>query len=122
MKVIDVINKINNGEILTNTILNCNGFLYYVIVIDKKLYFINTYNEGLQEVSNKYIFECFKNNYDFEIINPVEETPKEELEEDKKIEPLNVGIFEETPFFASNGEIMAIKINEIIDYINKENK
>ena len=40
--------------------------------------------------------------------------------EDKKIEPLNVKSFEETPYFASNGEIMAIKINEIIDYINKE--
>ena len=115
VKIIDVINKINNGEILTNTILNCNGFLHYVIVIDKKLYFINTYNEELQAVSSKYIFECFKNNYDFEIINPKEEKTNEIIEEDKKIEKLTI-----MSRFTRNQKAIARKVNEVIDYINKE--
>jgi hypothetical protein len=113
MKVIDLLNKIANGEIGTGTIFYVNGdFFYDLVVINENLYVINTMSKQIELLENKYINRFIRDDVELLIL-------KEENIEDKKIEKLEYienGDFIEVP---SNQELMS-KINEIIDYIMED--
>lgn len=123
MRVIDLLNKIANGEIETGTIFYVNGdFFYDLVVINENLYVINTMSKQLELLENKYINRFIKDDVELLIL-------KEDNIEDKKIEKMS-DFYEEQinengsmsePFNKHELKIIS-KINEIIDYINKEDK
>ena len=111
MKVIDLLNKIANGEIENNTIFYVKGdFFYDLIVIDEKLYVINSMTKQLELLESKYIGRFIRDDVELAILKEVEI-----IEEDKKIEKLSWYSSDELQ------ESMIKKINEIIDYL-EENK
>ena len=69
MKVIDLLNKIANGEIETGTIFYVNGdFFYDLVVINENLYVINTMSKQLELLENKYINRFIKDDVELLIL------------------------------------------------------
>ena len=106
MKVIDLLNKIANGEKPPKKIKYDNKICFYDE--EKKDYYVN----GDFCLCEDYI------SFNLEDLNDEVEI----IEEDKKIEMLPM--IEEDELYVAYLEINQTrrKINEIIDYINKENK
>ena len=121
MKVIDLLNKIANGEEIPKKIKVSSGIIFEYDGIDYK-----------NKDYNKYFFDSYMQitekdmNMEVEII---EDIPKE----DKKIEKLNIEIQDERTgnayirneygtkcYLTKRSKIIANKINEIIDKINGE--
>ena len=110
MKVIDLINKVANGEEVPEKIIY-EGEIY-------------TFREDLNDYENEYPdFEEGIDKYKYLFEDPYGKDYKEFfndsvkiIEEDKKIENIGTIYFNETPTEA----ILHRKIEEIIDYINKE--
>lgn len=139
MKVIDLLNKIANGEIETGTIFYVNGdFFYDLVVINENLYVINTMLKQLELLENKYINRFIKDDVELLILKEenIEEEPRDievcgsfftrseynklaGIKEDKKIEKVNEDKFND---LHNNTKIILLKnkINEIIDYLDKE--
>lgn len=123
MKIIDILNKIANGEEVPQKV-KYNGIIYTRVndyntkeVID----YLN-HNESLFQINDGFEY-CFIKTY---LDNEVEI-----IEEDKKIEKIEKlrfvshcsGTFaEEQAFRNRRDDEMTTKINEIIDYLNRENK
>ena len=98
MKVIDLLNKIANGEEVPKKIKYC-GVDYY---------WTNSTYENSEADEVLFWFDVYSEehlNDEIEII-----------EEDKKIEKLDL-IYDYTPYMQFR--VLANKINEIIDYLNK---
>lgn len=74
MGIIDLLSKMVNGEIAEDSIFYVNGdFFYYLIVIDKQLYAINTRTKQLELLENKYIAKFIIDNIELlELKNTVE--------------------------------------------------
>ena len=108
MKVIDLLNKIANGEIGdTKFIYDDTYYHYFDVSGDILEYTDKTYeNEGI--VANE----------DFNVLNLNDEI--ELIEEPKKIEKIDRDSYVITRNNKFVIEDMFNKINEIIDYINKE--
>lgn len=103
IRVIDLFNKRANGEEIPEKI-KYNGEIYYL-------------NDGNYSTYNKYGYlkRFFQWEWSlFEHLNDEIEI----IEEDKKIKNIGTIYFNETPTEA----ILHRKIEEIIDYINKEDK
>ena len=105
IKIIDILNKIANGEEVPRAV-KYYGFIYeYKICELEEL----TYNNEKGNLFEHYVM-------DIEHLNDYVEI----IEEDKKIE--KIGYYSLGVGLVASGEEMVDKINEIIDYINKENK
>lgn len=79
MKIIDLLNDIENDEIEDGTIFEVIGdFFYKLIVIDKNLYCINEMTKQLEILDSKYIGRF--DNRQYEIIEL-----SKKVEEEKKI-------------------------------------
>jgi hypothetical protein len=112
MKIIDLLNKIANGEEVPKFIKYDNS-IFRLKESDFKYYYVDEYNTLFEEM---IVLENLNN--EIEII-----------EEDKKIEKIkslnNVGGCPNIVYFGDNQQlnnhILKDKINEIIDHINKEN-
>ena len=123
MKIIDLLNKIANGEIEDETMISCNGFFNNIVYRDKNLYWVHR-NEI---VETKYITEAIQNNYEFKIY-----TELEILEEEKKIpEKLEIYEDEEGHYFIDKhckkiyitcDEVNFIveEFNQLIDYLKSK--
>ena len=113
MKVIDLLNKIANEEEVPK-IISYEGVKYHIDELER--FYVNDNRKGLLE----YIFDYLN---DYDALNDYVEI----LEEDKKIEKLNCLVDEDGELtiegfaFDREQKIQIVnKINEIIDYINKE--
>ena len=83
MKIIDLLNDIENDEIEDGTIFEVIGdFFYKLIVIDKNLYCINEMTKQLEILDSKYIGRF--DNRQYEIIKL-----SNKVEEEKKASTLN---------------------------------
>jgi hypothetical protein len=105
MKVIDLLNRIANGEEVPKKIRYDSDTYYYIEDNREGVCYINTALDR-ENIWSHFLYNISTLNDEVEIIK-----------EDKKIEKLEYienGDFIEVP---SNQELMS-KINEIIDYIN----
>lgn len=102
IKIIDLLNKIANKEKVPNEIIY-EGKHYYNVGNEEQAYYENS------ELDDCMLFLAI---YNEKGLNDYVEI----LEEDKKIELLI------KKNFTRNQKQIANKINEIIDYLNKENK
>ena len=102
MKVIDLLNKIANGEEVPKKI-RFNNIEWNKVYGEKNVCYINEYDSD-------FFLYFFRKNLDFTLNDEVEI-----IEEDKKIERITNEAFLNSPF----GELVGGKFNEIIDYINK---
>ena len=102
MKVIDLLNKIANGEEVPKKI-RFNNIKWNRVYGEKNVYYIDEYD-------NDFFLHFFRNNLDFTLNDEVEI-----IEEDKKIEKFKFGKIEDSEHY----EIKR-KINEIIDYIMED--
>lgn len=102
IKIIDLLNKIANGEEVPKKIKYENDIYKH---IDNYCYYCDETNLIL---SDRIFAEYSKLNDEVEII-----------EEDKKIEKLEYEEMDDMVGIPTNQELME-KINEIIDYLNKE--
>ena len=103
MKVIDLLNKIANGEEVPKKIRFREDLLFYDEDIDYKD------NDGLSLFNDKCCINQEELNEEVEII---EDTPKE----NKKIEKIDLPI----PSLSPQLIFLSTKINEIIDRLNGE--
>ena len=112
IKIIDLLNKIAKGEKVPEKNIY-NGNTYYNVGNEKQAYYENSELED-----SMLMFAIYSESH----LNDEVEI----IEEDKKIEKLEEysldkdGKYEITPTLYE--QILKNKINEIIDYINKENK
>ena len=148
MKVIDLLNKIANGEEVKFKILDndeikdeifeieneslrnrtCGKWIEVKVSIDTwesiSSYFLNKEVEIIEEdkkdnfTGTKY-YQDGREIYRIYSQPPFKCRDDVEVEEDKKIEKLSFGDVSGTPKRANENDIID-KINEIIDYINKE--
>lgn len=110
MKIIDLLNKIANGE-MEESLFYVNGdFFYDLIVIDKNLYVINTTAKKLELLESKYISRFVRDNVELLRLDNFEK----KLEEKKIPEKLN------KQHFHKKQRQLANKINEIIDYLESK--
>ena len=120
MKIIDLLNKIANGEEVPQMV-SYEGKKYHIDELDH--FYVNDDKKALLE----YIFDYLN---DFDALM----TEIEIIEEEKKI-PKKLKIQNETIgnayitnaqgtkcYLTKHSKMIAEKINEIIDYIEKENK
>ena len=118
IKVIDLLNKIANDEEVPNKIIY-NGSCYYNVGNKEQAYYEN------DEVDdNLFLYAIYNEkhlNDEVEII--------EDVEEDKKIEKLNISylslddsVLSQINTIHCNTVTMEEKINELIDVVNKLNK
>ena len=141
MKVIDLLNKIANGEIENDTIFYVKGdFFYDLIVIDEKLYVINSITKQLELLESKYIGRFIRDDVELAILKEVEIIEEKEMCHKCGKHPIEynqtycefcLGISEEEKkipeklkckYTSQIGKIeLAKTINEIIDYL-EENK
>lgn len=128
IKIIDILNKIANGEKPPKKIYYKNEIFEYdekekdYVHIDFTEYLFDVYL--ITDILNDEveILETTITMKDDKFTGWEAETKcddEKNLLESNKIEKLDVKLFEETPYFASNNEIIAIKINEIIEAINE---
>ncbi len=126
MKIIDLLNDIENDEIEEGTIFEVIGdFFYKLIVIDENLYCINEMTKKLELLDSKYIGRF--DNRQYEIVKL-----SNKVEEEKKIpEKLNIeddgntitlfGEKENEWTILDNVDVsICNKINEIIDYLKSK--
>lgn len=71
MKVIDLLNKIANGEIENKTLIGCDAFFHDLIVYGKNLYFINVNMKEFSIFETRYVCESIENNYEFYIYKKI---------------------------------------------------
>lgn len=122
MKVIDLLNKIANGEEAPKKIK---------ILSDNKVFEYNCDFDYIGENGDELFGECLANTMNIHIFLNDE---VEIIEEDKKIEKLEIVNNGSVNAYAlldeygtkcaltKHSKVMCDKINEIIDYLNKENK
>ena len=110
MKVIDLLNKIANGEEVPKKI-RFDNMLWYKINGEKYTYYVN-------ENDNDLFVYIFRKNLTFNLNDEVEI-----IEEDKKIKKLDLDKEESLKAVIKTAQdyVLADKINEIIDYL-EENK
>ncbi len=63
MDIIELLKKIYNGEIKDDTIFYGGDLFYKLIVVDKKLYIVNTRTLDLEPVESDLIVSFVVNNY-----------------------------------------------------------
>ena len=117
IRVIDLLNKIANGEKVPEKIEYRNKIFIYDK--DNQCYIVENYNEYDDLHMSLSNHKGTDLNYEVEII-----------EEDKKIEKIDLSEWAEITYnedwkllaydFNRNSNLFVDKINEIIDYINKE--
>jgi hypothetical protein len=113
MKVIDLLNKIANEDEIPEKIKYENYIYWY----DKNW---KDYKNAQVEFRS-YLISCRYHNTDF--LNEEVEIIDDEQEEDKKIEKFYFSVYQDQKLGGREVvEQLETKINEIIDYINKENK
>lgn len=105
IKIIDLLNMISKGEEVPKKI-RFNNIEWNKVYGEKNVCYINEYDSD-------FFLYFFRKNLDFTLNDEVEV-----IEEDKKIERITNEAFLNSPF----GELVGGKFNEIIDYINKEEK
>lgn len=107
MKVIDLLNKIANGEEVPE-LVKYNGIIYnYVGIYKHGVRYVN-----LDETDKSFRYLIFNvNNFNDEV-EIIEDTSKE----DKKIEKIEIS----SRSFIRNQKVIIHKINEIIDRLNGE--
>ena len=116
MRVIDLLNKISNGEEVPSKIKYRNKIFVYDK--DNQCYIVENYNEYddlLMSLSNHKGTDL---NYEVEIIEESKGAPE-------KIEPLQKDYMtlDDIKFTFSNSEMIIVdKINEIIDYLESKGK
>lgn len=103
MKVIDLLNKIANGEEVPQKIKYGEDTYYY------------EFNEYLLETEDENELRNLMGKYNLNILN----NEVEVIEEDKKIEKLNMKEMKEDSHSTQNEIMLGYKINEIIDKVNK---
>ena len=90
IKIIDLLNKIANGEIEYGTIFYVNGdFFYNLIIIDEELYVINTMTKQLELLGGKYIDRFIRNDVELLKLNDEVEIPEEMTESEKAVRGWN---------------------------------
>ena len=121
MKVIDVLNRIANGEELPNKI-RFNNIEWNRVYGEKNVCYIDEYD-------NDFFLHFFRNNLDFTLNDEIEI-----IEEDKKIEKLEIVHNGSANAYAllneygtkcaltKHSKVMCDKINEIIDKLNEMEK
>ena len=103
MKIIDLLNKIANGEEVPKKIKTCDDEIFYYDETDDN------------EVAR------YKNKNDVPIIDEFYLNDEVEIiEEDKKIEKIGNDYYHKTQ--PEQNQIFQRKINEIIDYLMEDNK
>ena len=110
MKVIDILDRIANGEEVPKKI-RFDDMLWYKINGEKYTYYVN-------ENDNDLFVYIFRKNLTFNLNDEVEI-----IEEDKKIKKLDLDKEESLKAVIKTAQdyVLADKINEIIDYL-EENK
>lgn len=63
MQIIDLLKKIENGEIKDATLFYGGDLFYKLIVIDKNIYILNTNKKEFQLANSKLIGNFIKNEY-----------------------------------------------------------
>lgn len=63
MNIVELLEKIENGEIKDDTIFYGGDLFYKLIVVDKKLYVLNTHCNEFQLVDSHLIGSFIKNKY-----------------------------------------------------------
>ncbi len=123
MKIMDLLNDIENGKIEDGTIFEVIGdFFYKLIVIDKNLYCINEMTKQLEILDSKYIGRFDNRQYEIvKLSNKVEEEKK--LPEKYNNSTIN-GMKCAASFDALKPYIKLIMTtqNGIIDYIKSKGK
>lgn len=120
IKVIDLLNKIANGEEVPQMV-SYGGVEYHIDELEQ--FYVNDDRQALLE----HIFDYLN---DFDAL-----MTEVEVIEDKKIEKLNIETQNKETgncyitneygtkcYLTKHSKIIANKINEIIDYLNKENE
>jgi len=128
MKVIDLLNDIENDEIEDGTIFEVIGdFFYKLIVIDKNLYCINEMTKQLEILDSKYIGRFGNRQYEIiELSNKIEEEKK--IPEKLKIEQdghtyNNFYIVNQNGtkcYLTKHSKMIVETINQLIDYLKSK--
>jgi len=122
MKIIDLLNDIENDEIEDGTIFEVIGdFFYKLIVIDKNLYCINEMTKKLELLDSKYIGRF--DNRQYEIVKL-----SNKVEKEKKIlilEKLELPSFIEFKTMTPEARYVVTAkeydvLNDIIDYLKSK--
>ena len=131
MKIIDLLNDIENDEIEDGTVFEVIGdFFYKLIVIEKNLYCINEMTKKLEILDSKCIGRFDNRQYEIvELSNKINDTV-EILEEEKKI-PEKLKWNEKSQHnvvtdntkktlehLLSRSEQLKKSINQIVDYLD----
>ena len=116
MKIIDLLNKIANGE-MEEAVFYINGdFFYDLIVINENLYVINTRTKQLELLETKYISRFIRDNVELIRLDKEVETIEEEKKIPEKIS-LEIDKFEDSYYDTALIKV-AGKIDELIDYLD----
>ena len=68
MNIIELLFKIESGEVKDGVVVSCSQFLGFLTVYKKELYFINLHTKQLEILSSKYIGDSIKGNYSFYVL------------------------------------------------------
>ena len=126
MRVIDLLNKIANNEIVKLPKIIINGKLYEEEINKEKICYAKGYiskqNNGIELSTLGYLLSIRNLNDEIEVIEETEKIEKIEIDNMDRIKAISTGNFVYS--ISQPMKIIIKKLNEVIDKLNKmeENK
>lgn len=125
MKIIDLLNDIENDEIEDGTIFEVIGdFFYKLIIIDKNLYCINEMTKKLEILDSKYIGRF--DNRQYEIIKLSNKIEEKKIPEKLDLYDEGINILKQNEYVNARNSIhksiisLECKYNQLIDYFKSK--